>query len=157
MTDHAQHPECLDATRFVSVAEYLKWVRDRDEQVRKTPFFSSIMTDHAQHSFTPAQAAAGMQERYGSEAPVHATYNLMLHDKGTPGYLHWLAVREKLTFREFETPYSRALAFAERDANRCSVRELFKLYGGGSVVEQVSGMIDAAEETGMDLYNEAIY
>jgi hypothetical protein len=115
------------------------------------------MTDHAQHSFTPAQAAARMQERYGSEAPVHATYNLMLHDKGTPGYRYWLAVWEQLPIREFDTVYSRALDAAERDYNRVCLRELFKLYGGGSVVQQVSRAIDAAERTGMGDCDEAAY
>jgi hypothetical protein len=64
---------------------------------------------------------------------------------------------EQQTIREFDTVYSRALDTAARDYNRVCLRELFKLYGGGSVVEQVSGAIDAADETGMDGWNEAIY
>jgi hypothetical protein len=103
------------------------------------------MNDHEQHSFTPAQAAANMRERYGNDAPVHATYNLMLYDKGTPGYLHWRAVHEQLTIREFDTPDSNLRHAQQHDALTSDLRLLFMEYGGGSVVEQVSRRISMAD------------
>ena len=42
------------------------------------------------------QTAANMTERYGAEASVHATYNLMNYDRGTHGYMYWLSVLDMI-------------------------------------------------------------
>lgn len=45
---------------------------------------------------TEEETARGMVIRYRGvdNASIHATYNLMLHDKGSDGYEYWVKVIE---------------------------------------------------------------
>lgn len=63
----------------------------------------------------------------------------------------------QLPIKQFETPASRALAFAEHDAIQAEVRAIFKIYGGGTIVEQVSRIISAVAVTGKDQNDDAVY
>ena len=41
---------------------------------------------------TEKECANYMIERYGNDASIHATYNLMLYDRKTRGYDYWYSV-----------------------------------------------------------------
>lgn len=41
---------------------------------------------------TPHETALHMQKTYGKDAPIHATYNIMLYDKGSKGHTFWVDV-----------------------------------------------------------------
>lgn len=45
---------------------------------------------------TPQEVVKTAVERYGKDAGIHLTYNLMLHERGSPGYKYWNSILKLL-------------------------------------------------------------